>query len=72
MLFGCTHFPSVMPQYLEQSLETFKLLCKKKKLSIAKGFLMPLLFSGFPLVQESEFALSSTYIPGKALFSVLC
>lgn len=33
---------------------------------------MPLLFSGFPLAQESEFAFSRTYIPGKALFSVLC
>lgn len=65
----CLHFPSAM-LCPEQSLETFELSSKEK--SNAKGFLMSLLFSGFPLAPESEFAFSSTDIPGKALFSVLC
>lgn len=44
----------------------------KQGKSNAKGFLMSLPFSGFPLAPESELAFSGTDIPGKALFSVLC
>lgn len=67
----CLHFPPAMLKCPEQSSEAFELLSKQGK-SDAKGFLMSLLFSGFPLAPESEFAFSSTDIPGKALFCVLC
>lgn len=67
----CLHFPSAMLQCPEQSLETFELLSKQRGVQ-CKSLLMSLLFSGFPSAPESEFAFSSTDIPGKAPFSVLC